>query len=137
MKKWMKICLIVLCALLAFEGMLLLFSYHINPFNIERAMLYSYDQETGKYHSAELTKEETWKIVLLYNYCTIHKGKEMVDGPTQPDIVSLEMKIGEEVTMLPLQGERLSIKPGYLLTYNPWLRDYMRELLEKYELPAW
>lgn len=137
MKKWMKICLIVVCVLLVFELFAWIFGYRINPFAVEKAKLYSYDEETGKYRSAELTQEEAWKIVLLYNFCTTHMGTEMVDGPTEPNIVELQMKVIGKVTMLPLRGDRLSIKPGYLHTYNPSLRDYIRELLEKYDLPAW
>lgn len=137
MKKWMKICLIVLCVVLLWEILAWIGGLRINPFAVEKATLYSYDDETGKYHSAKLTAEEAWKIVLLYNFCTTHMGTAVVDGPTEPDIVELQMEAGGEVTMLPLRGDRLSIKPGYLNTYNLLLRDYIRELLEKCELPVW
>ena len=137
MKKWVKICLIVLCVLLVFEGLAWLFGYRINPFDVEKVTLYSYDQETLKYHSQELTEEEMWKIVLLYNYCTFHMGTERADGSTEPDCVILETKAGREIMMLAVRGGRLIIKPGYLFTSNRWLRDYINELLEKYNLPAW
>lgn len=139
MKKWVKVCLIVLCVLLVFEGLAWLFGYRINPLVIEKATLYCYELENDKehYHSVELTEEEMWKIVLLYNFTTIHQGKEMIDGPTMPDCVILETTTGGEIMMLAVRGDRLTIKPDYLLTYNPALCRYIEELLAKYGLPAW
>ena len=69
MKKWVKICLIILCVLLVFEGLALLFGYRINPFDVEKVTLYSYDQETLKYHSQELTEEES-KLIFERFYKT-------------------------------------------------------------------
>jgi hypothetical protein len=137
MKKWMKICLIVVCALLVFELFAWIFGYRISPFFVEKAKLYSYDDETLTYHSAELTAEEAWKIVLLYNFCTTHLGVEMVDGPTEPNIVELQVKNGGEITMLQVRGKRLIVKPGYLWADNRLLWNYIQDLLEKYDLPAW
>ena len=137
MKKWMKISLIVVGVLLVFELFAWIFGYRICPWDVEKARLYAYDDATHKYYSAELTDEEALKIVLLYNFCTTHLGTEMVDGPTEPDIVVLQMKNGEKVTMLPVRGKRLIVKPGYLWADNRLLYDYIQELLEKYDLPAW
>lgn len=137
MKKWMKICLIVVGVLLVFELFAWIFGCRICPWDVEKVRLYAYDDATHKYYSAELTDEEALKIVLLYNFCSVHTGQEMVDGPTEPDIVELQLTGGSEVTMLPIRGQRLIIKPGYLCVTNEWLRDYIRELLDKYGLPAW
>ena len=137
MKKWMKICLIIICVLLVFEFFAWVFGFRINPFAVEKAVLCSYEYESDEYHTVELTKSQILKISLLYNYCSFPLGKIMADPPPMADRVEFHFATGRKIMMDTLRGERLLMKPGYYSYANAWLWNYIQDLLEKYDLPAW
>jgi len=137
MKKWMKICLIVVCVLLVFELFAWIFGYRISPFFVDKAVLCSYDSENDKYYTAEVTDGEMWKLVLLYNYGSFHKGSLIADAPPMSDSLEFRLTNGASVTIDELRSKNMLIKPGYYKFVNSWLYDYIQALLEKYDLPVW
>lgn len=132
MKKWLKICLIVLCVLVALDLMAQLFCLRVNPLMVDRIELYTYD------HTREgrvvLNEEEASKVVLLYN---LSMPSRRVDGQPCCDSYRLEVyfKIGTKLFISEGTKDKLIISTSDHYVSNKWLLDYILKLVEKYELP--
>ena len=136
MKKWMKIALIVLCAVLVFEVLAWVIGIRVNPLAVEKIELYSYDYENDEEYHVELTEEEKWMVSLLYNMSTIMR-KLYADPPPMSDRLVIYSDSGEMFSVAPLDNEKLLTKQSYHKISNPLLYKYIQLLLEKHGLPAW
>lgn len=136
MKKWMKITLIVLSVLIAFNILAGLLGLRVNPFAVEKIELYSYDFENDEEYRVELTEGEIWMVSMLYNL-SVPTRKLYADAPPMNDRLEIYLESGGEINIFPLKRERLHMKPGYYKFSDPLLYNYIQTLLEKYGLPAW
>lgn len=132
MKKWMKICLIVLCAVLVFEVLAWAFGIRMNPLAVERIELYTYDHE----HEGRvvLTDQEALKAMFIYN---LSLPSSKVNAQPCCDSYRLEMyfKSGEKLFVSDGTKDKLVINTSDYYVANQWLVDYILELVEQYELP--
>ena len=136
MKKWMKICLIVLCVLVALDLMAQLFCLRINPLLVDRMELYTYDSVGDTEDCLELSTEEIWKISMLYNLSVL-VDSVMADPPPMHDRLEVYFKSGTKLILYNFKDEQFLLKPGYYVISGQWLHDYIQEVLEKHNLPRW
>ena len=132
MKKWMKICLIVLCVALVFEVAAWLIGIRVNPFALERIELYTYDHECeGR---VVLNGQEALRAVLIYNFSL---PSRKVNGQPCCDSYRLEMYFvnGEKLFVSEGTKEKLVISTSDYYIANQWLVNYILELAEQYKLP--
>ena len=136
MKKWMKICLIVLCILIALDLMAQLFCLRVNPLLVDRVELYTYDSARNVEDHIVLSNEEKWKISMLYNL-SIPIDTVMADPPPMHDRIEVYFKSGTKLTLYHLPDGEFLLKPGYYVISGTWLYDYIQTLLESHDLPKW
>lgn len=136
MKKWIKICLIVLCVLIALDLMAQLFCLRVNPLLVDRMELYTYDSARNVEDHIELSNEEIWKISMLYNL-SIPTDSVMADPPPMHDRLEVHFKSGTKLILHHYPGEQFLLKPGYYVISGQWLYDYIQTLLEQHNLPKW
>lgn len=140
MKKWMKICLIVLCVLVALDLLAQLFCLRVNPIAVESAVLCTYDcddENNESFSQVELNGEEIWRLAMLYNL-SIPMDKEYLGCPIECDRIEIKFKSGTDLIIQSYRVEQwFIIEPvGYVFD-NQLLLDYMQEVLEKHNLPRW
>lgn len=143
MKKWMKICLIVLCVVLVFEVLAWVSGLRVNSSEIKRIKICtsvtnpheSYSEYDADY--LELSEDEIWTLAMLYNLTPLSIQTRYADPPPETDAVEIRLKSGERMWIHPYGDLTLHSKPSYLVIFNPLLNGYIQWLLEKYGLPAW
>lgn len=143
MKKWMKICLIVLCVVLVFEVLAWVSGLRVNPSEIESVKICTCVEHPYEDHVEysvdylELSEDEIWELAILYNLTPFSIRKLYADPPPETDAVEIRLKSGERMWIHPYGDLTLHSKPSYLVIFNPLLNGYIQWLLEKYGLPTW
>ena len=136
MKKWIKVCLIVLCVLLVLDFVAQLFLLRVNPIWVDSMELYTYDSEQDKEYHLELTGDEIWKVSMLHNL-SIPVDKVVADPPPMCDRLEIHFITGAELILYLISDEQFSAKPSYYVFSCQWLYDYIQEILEQHNLPKW
>ena len=142
MKKWMKICLIVLCVVILWEAAAWLWGFRISPLEVEYIEVctcveqYSDHRVDYAVDYLKLSEDEIWKFVMLHNL-SFYTDKFMGDSPPESDGIEIRFKSGRRMWIDPYRGSRIHVKPGYYVMYNPLLCNYIQQLLAEHNLPAW
>ena len=134
MKKWIKVCLIVISVLIALDLVGQLFCLRINPLLVDRMELYTYDSIGNTEDCLKLSTEEIWKISMLYNL-SVPNSTVRLDPPPMHDRLEVHFKSGTKLILYNIKDEQFLLKPGYYVISGQWLHDYIQELLEQHNLP--
>jgi len=143
MKKWMKICLIVLCVVLVFEVLAWVSGLRVNPSEIESVKICTCVEHPYEDHVEysvdylELSEDEIWELAILYNLTPFSIRKLYADPAPDSDGVEIRLKSGERMWIRPYRNGQLHMKMSYLVVFNLLLDHYIQELLEEHDLPVW
>ena len=132
LKKWGKVCLLVLCVFCVISLFAQLWGLHINPLVVDRIELYTYDH---KYEGrVELSEQEAWKAMLLSNL-SLPAGEVIAEPCCDSYRLEVYFRTGAKTLISEGTHDKLIVSANRHYVSNQWLIDYILELVEKYDLP--
>ena len=138
----MKICLIVVCAIvlctvIAIQPLAYRNCLRLNPFEIDSVELYfTVRQQDGcvvleRKHHIELTDEEIWKLLMLYNLSS-PIGTVTEETPSVHDRLEICFKSGTAMILYMCPDGHFQLLPGDHTISAERLDDYIQELIAQH-----